>query len=708
VSPLHAQSQLFAAEIDKHLPGTFDFRLVTEIAMAVSLSALLFSGALAEGLPRAAGGFVFATGFLALFIGIRTRLVTAIGGSQDLSAILLLTTLPSVTVAEDPISTMLAVLVISSVAFGLTVIAVTRLRLTQVGRYLPSTVVMGFVAGTGCLLVIGGIEVMIDGPLQWSAFGDAWQLLLPGLLLAGLVAAASEIERLPAFVVGALVISAVGLFHAVVALTSDLDRAADDGWLVGPFGDLDGWRPVGFGDLGAADWGAVASAALPIAAAVFVSMVGLLLNLKGIQTTQSSHVDFDREMQAVGLANVLAAPIGGLMGYHKLGATTLATRVGARGPVIPTAIGLGCMVLAVTAGELIGYLPRFVVGGILTSLGTLLLIHWLVDLRRSWSTESIVSIAIVIVSVRFGMLEAVGVGILAASAIFLIRYSRVDPVRASRSAAELSSSVERTPNEVAYLQELGPSVRVFEVQGYLFFGSIEVLHDQVADVINEDHPACIIIDFRHVTGLDLSAATVLRRLADAAAEAEVRLLWSGLKPGLTHQLIGRKGTAETRATYHPDLDHALEEAENLLLASSGPVDGAGTLEISDELRRYLTPAFHRDGARIESLGDTARTLYLIETGRCVASLPRGPGSRLRLREFGAGSIFGEIGFRLGQPRTADIHAVGDVELLTIDRDAYEVMIAETPELAVELNELMLNINFHRVIDLTRRLNREMH
>lgn len=32
---------------------------------------------------------------------------------------------------------------------------------------------------------------------------------------------------------------------------------------------------------------------------------------------------------------------------------------------------------------------------------------------------------------------------------------------------------------------------------------------------------------------------------------------------------------------------------------------------------------------------------------------------------------------------------------------------ERPELALELNELMLHINFGRVMDLTRRLNREL-
>ncbi|MEM8924745.1 MAG: cyclic nucleotide-binding domain-containing protein [Actinomycetota bacterium] len=687
---------------------------VTEVAATVSLAALVFAGPLSAGLQRTAAGFVVASGIVALIVGWRSRLRTSLSGAQDLGAIVLLATVSTIAAPEvaDPVATMLAVLAVTALGFGLASIVVARLQLSSVVRFLPTTVIMGFIAGTGWLLLRGGLEVLVDRSIGWgdvaSVVADDAGRWLPGLALGIAVVIATGWSRLPSYTIGLLLAGSTALFFAVAAATSSIDGVADAGWLVGPFTGMDGWRPITPDDLRAADWPTVAGLAVPIGAIVFVSMIGHLLNLKGIQATSGQRVAFGHEMTSAGVANVIAAPVGGLIGFHSLGDTTLAARVGIRGRTVPMAIGAVSIVIGAFAGELVGYIPRFVLGGMLIGLGLLLISGWMLELRRQRNGETVVSVIILSVVIWAGMLAGVGVGIVAASLIFLVRYSRIDPVRLERTGATYPSTVDRTPAERRQLDDRPDAVRVYQVQGYLFFGSIELLHDRVDDVLGAEGLRCVIIDFRHVTGIDLSAIDVLRRLRTTATETGVLLMWSDVEPRIARQL-GLHGTADDPSAHNfVDLDHAIERAENTVLAWVEPMaDGGDALDISDALRSRLRPMTFADGQRIESFGDSSRRLYLIESGRCSVSLPSDDGDLLRLREFGAGTVFGEFGFQTGQPRTADIHAVGPVEVLTLDRDDYEAMHGDDPALALELSDLMLNVNVQRVVDLTRRLNREL-
>jgi SulP family sulfate permease len=75
----------------------------------------------------------------------------------------------------------------------------------------------------------------------------------------------------------------------------------------------------------------------------------------------------------------------------------------------------------------------------------------------------------------------------------------------------------------------------------------------------------------------------------------------------------------------------------------------------------------------------------------------------RLRSYGPGSVVGEMGFYSGEPRSADMVAEIDTELLCITRQRHTEIENQHPELARALNRHLINTLAQRV----RLLNEEI-
>ena len=82
-----------------------------------------------------------------------------------------------------------------------------------------------------------------------------------------------------------------------------------------------------------------------------------------------------------------------------------------------------------------------------------------------------------------------------------------------------------------------------------------------------------------------------------------------------------------------------------------------------QLAAKLHAAAFGDGAQIIAQGDAATGMYFIERGRCAVTFAGGEGGR----ELGDGCCFGELALLAADARTADVHAVGDVACLRLDR-----------------------------------------
>ncbi|MBN2361649.1 MAG: cyclic nucleotide-binding domain-containing protein [Deltaproteobacteria bacterium] len=88
----------------------------------------------------------------------------------------------------------------------------------------------------------------------------------------------------------------------------------------------------------------------------------------------------------------------------------------------------------------------------------------------------------------------------------------------------------------------------------------------------------------------------------------------------------------------------------------------------------------RDGDAIVSEGEASQGLYFIKAGEVEVWTER-DGMPIFLNKLLEGDFFGEIGALRGGPRTANVRAIGDVELLRFGRDDLLDMARHEPRLA---------------------------
>lgn len=97
----------------------------------------------------------------------------------------------------------------------------------------------------------------------------------------------------------------------------------------------------------------------------------------------------------------------------------------------------------------------------------------------------------------------------------------------------------------------------------------------------------------------------------------------------------------------------------------------------------ITRNFNRDSVIIlaEEEGDT---LFIIRKGQVKVSILSEEGREVILTLMGAGSVFGELSLLDGKPRSANVIATDDTELIMLRRPDFVQLIYKVPQIATAL------------------------
>lgn len=208
----------------------------------------------------------------------------------------------------------------------------------------------------------------------------------------------------------------------------------------------------------------------------------------------------------------------------------------------------------------------------------------------------------------------------------------------------------------------------------------------------------LILDFRRVTGTDAVCVQMLATFGAKLANSTpaVRLLYCNVGP------LGRLLTTHEVASelILPDADAALESCEDALLAElQGTVSrapqavGLAQCELLREcaaediawLETRLPARRFAAGESIVLTGGQATEFFLITSGTAEVRLRLADGRRsTRVDVFSAGMSFGEVAFLDGSPRSADVIALDLVECRSIDRECFDSLAQERPQLKIAL------------------------
>jgi glutaminase len=278
-------------------------------------------------------------------------------------------------------------------------------------------------------------------------------------------------------------------------------------------------------------------------------------------------------------------------------------------------------------------------------------------------------------------------------------------IRAEYSLARVGSRRRRNDDERRALDTLGTQARVFHLQGDLAFSVLETLARRLVDRSGALRFA--VLDLERATEIDTAAVSIFTDLivSFGASGGAVVFVDRGRHASVIRRIDEALAAAERprRGLNFQDLDVALEWCENRLLAGAGL--GTRPDEVLSLARHALCRGLDEDqlgrldgllvrerfgpGQRIVGRGDPADKIYLIVGGEVSVVVALAGQRPLRLSTLSAGMTFGELAVIAGGMRSADVVADGDVECLTLSRDAFVALGTTHPAIKLRLLENLL-------------------
>ena len=549
------------------------------VSFVISFTVIIYSGPLSPFTGTGIGLALLGATLMCAIGGIFYTYRGTICHPQDVTAIVLAVSSTSIAAAwpaggEQSLLATIVMLVAVATAFaGIVTYLFGYFRLGFLARFVPYPVVGGFLAATGYLLFIGAIGMALGqtfnpGNLHLLYADGAIIKWLPWTLLGAAIALAATRIHSELLLPGTLLLAAICFYAGLAAFGMSLDDAGRAGLLLGPFpagGFLDVLKPSLVLD---ADWSVVFSQGVTLLAVALLTVVGTLLHATGLELALDQEFDLEKDLRATGIANVAGALGGGLIGFQLMSGTTLGKKLHLSGILPGLSAAAGCAVTFLFGGAFLSILPVGLFAAVVAYLGTDFLFTWLWLKRKqlSWADYGVVLI-ILMVTAAFGFFQGLGVGLLAAAALFILSFSQVDVVRLRSTLASRRSLVERSDADIRYLMQNGGQTVVVELSGFLFFGTANALLETIrAELAAAGRPRTVILDFSRVRGLDASASHSLGKLSKACTRANVRLVYSGLSPRLQHAYL--QGASDLNsAVLEATLDSALRKEEDHLLAA---------------------------------------------------------------------------------------------------------------------------------------------
>jgi sulfate permease, SulP family len=730
---LGATMKKFLSEIDsRQLITSLTAGLVAGlivIVFCISLATLIFSGEMSAYISRGIGLFLFGGFVMSVMISIFGSLPGSVIGPQDGPAALVAVAASGISASiigatDSAFSTVVAAVMICSFATGIIFFLIGTFKLGNLVRYIPYPVVGGFLAGTGWLLTRGAIEVMTGQTLSiqvLSSLLNSEMLIrwLPGTIFA--VVVLFVFRKINHFLVWpSVVFSAVALFYITLVVTNtSIDQARSLGLLLQEFPAGGLWRPFFTTEFNQVQWDVLLNNVDKLIPVPLVSLIAFLLNATGLELVSKRDINLNQELRMTGVANLLSGLGGGPVGYHMLGATSLGQRMGAKTRIVTITTAIICGLILLAGGAFISYVPVALLSSLLLVLGLSFLADWVYDawfkLPRS---EYVIVLVSLIVIATIGFLEGVGVGIIAATILFVFKYSNVNTIRDSLNGKIYHSKVERPQIQRDILHEHGERIHVFRLQGYIFFGTSDKLLTRIRELLEDKNKLehFILLDFHSVYGLDSSAVSSFTRMRQLVEVHQSQLVLTEVDSVIRKPMERGDFKADTYVHFFPTLDHGVEWCENKLLQKYEVSTQFIKVGIKSQLKRtfpkpelidklilYLERMEVAENFYLMKRGDLPESMYFIESGRLNVLIETAEGQVTRLSSIRSGTVVGELGLYLKSERTANVVTEQKSVLYKLTTEAMKKMESQAPEVASALHEWIARLLAERMADNNRAI-----
>ncbi|WP_302935747.1 SulP family inorganic anion transporter [uncultured Senegalimassilia sp.] len=460
-------------------------------------------------------------------------------------------------VATDGIDGLIAATIIA----GILLVLMGLLKLGTLIRFVPYTITTGFTAGIAVTIVIGQVKDLlgltypagtttIETADKLAAIGaniatiNGQALLVGAVCLAILIVWPRVSRRIPGSLVAVIVGAAmVGAFNLNVSTIGDLYTInAGLPTLHVPQLDLGIFRD---------------ELANGITIAILAAIESLLSCVVA-DSMISSHHRCNMELVAQGVGNIGSVLFGGIPATGAIARTAANVKSGGRTPIAGMVHAVVLLVVLVFLMPYAALIPMPTIAAILLQVaynmsGWRNFAHLCRTASRGAVATLVLTFALTIV---FDLVTAIAVGMLITVALFMKMVSEETEVKGWKYYCDENS-------EVTHLRELPKSVRVYEINGPMFFG----MTDRISDISVKDFTKYLIIRMRGVPSLDATGMNALENLYDYCSENGVRLIFSHANEQ-PMKTMRRAGFVDLIGEEHfrPNIDNAIAHARALLEA----------------------------------------------------------------------------------------------------------------------------------------------
>ncbi|CNI32595.1 sulfate permease [Yersinia rohdei] len=353
---------------------------------------------------------------------------------------------------------------IVQILFGLT-------GLSRMMRYIPRSVMIGFVNALGILIFFAQV------PHVWGQSNLVWVMFIVTLMLVLLLP--RILKSVPSPLIAIVVVTAVALL-----MDYRLPNVGDEGPMNA---GLPGFTPL----LVPLNWQTlhiIWPTALSIA---FVGLMESLLTAKLVDDITDTPSSKRRESWGLGVGNILAGFYGGIAGCAMIGQTIVNVELGkARSRVSTVAAAVVLLLLVTGLSKVLAQIPMVVLAGIMMVVAVKT-VNWHslqpATLKRMPWSETLVMVLTVTITVWTSNLA---LGVLAGVIVAMILFAR---------------RIAHVINAKRVLSDDGESVR-YIVRGPLFFASSNDLFEHFEYAHD---PKRVVIDLTHAQIWDASTVAAL-------------------------------------------------------------------------------------------------------------------------------------------------------------------------------------------------------
>lgn len=518
------------------------------------------------GLPPVTGLYTTVLGLVAYALVGPSRILV-LGPDSALGPLIAATILPLAGANGDPVRAV-ALAGLLSVMMGGVCLLAGLAKLGTVAELLGKPVRIGYLNGIGVVVLVSQLPKLFG----FSSEGDTTiaeatnffrnlsdgatngtALAIGGLSLALILVFRRVRPRVPAVLI------------AVVAATIAV------AWLgLGERGlPLVGSVPAGFPapsipTFSLGDVGAMFLASIGLA---FVTLADTTALSRAFSAEAGEYVDPNREIAALGVANIAVGLFQGFPLSASSSRTAVAKTAGANTQLVGVLGAIVIVLLLVFANGLTANLPTAVLAAVVIAAAFTLFdlpsVRWLYKVRRS---EFWLSVSAVVGVVAVGVLEGIVIAIVLSLAVFVHRAWRPHDATLGRlSDRKGYHDLARHPEA-----EHVPGLALYRFDAPLFFANAEHFVEQINELIYESRPESlkwVIVAAEPITDIDTTGAEQLANLLTQMEERGVTLAFAELKGPVKdrlrrYQLAERIGEERLYPTLETAVEAYLEETGN--------------------------------------------------------------------------------------------------------------------------------------------------